>query len=56
MTTTYYIEERTNRRCRITATNGNWQVEIAYVDADGKDISPSAIAWLSPKALKREKA
>lgn len=45
-------ETKTGRRARITATNGDWQIEIAYIDSDGNDLHPNAIAWLHPSLVK----
>lgn len=48
------IETRLNKRARVTALNGDWQVEIAYIDEHGNDLHPNAIAWLHPRNLELE--
>lgn len=44
-------EKKTGKRARITAINGNWQIEIAYIDDQGADLHPNAIAWLHPSLV-----
>lgn len=48
------IEKRTGKRARITAVNKDWQIEIAYIDEEGKDLHPNAIAWLHPSLVRLE--
>ena len=47
------IEKRTKRLASVTATNKDWQIEIAYIDEEGKDLHPNAIAWTHPSNVKR---
>lgn len=49
------IETKTQQRARVTAKNGDWQIEIVYLDDHGNDLHPNAVAWLHPKLVEVEK-
>ena len=49
------IETRIQKRARVLQMHQDWQVFIAYIDADGNDLHPNAIAWVHPNNLKLER-
>lgn len=46
-------EKRTKRLAKVTATNRDWQIEIAYIGDDGEDLHPNAVAWTHPNNIEK---